>query len=246
MALVNHDTGEVVFKIVYCGTPLGGKTTNLTYIHHRIGKQHRGDLISLATSSDRTLFFDFLPVHAAVINGYKTRFQLYTVPGQVYYNATRQLVLRGVDGLVFVADSLPNRLEQNVESFRTMLQNLGQSRADPARLPLVLQYNKRDLPGVASVTELDRALNNGAIGRRLSTFEAVAPQGHNVLATLNAVSQEILRRFHSLAQSTAKGPASAATAPAHPSPAPGREPASGTPAPMPVPSQAVNPPAVAT
>ena len=197
MALINHETKEVTFKIVYCGTPLGGKTTNLTHIHTKVDEQQRGDLVSLATSTDRTLFFDFLPVHATEISGYQTRFQLYTVPGQVHYNATRQLVLHRADGLVFVADSTPDRLEANYHSFHAMIQNVRNNGADPARLPITLQYNKRDTPGATPTSELERYLNNGAVGgTRLPAFEAIATGGQNVLATLNSVTQEVLRRFH--------------------------------------------------
>ena len=219
MAIVNHETREVTFKIVYCGTPLGGKTTNLSYIHSRIDEGQRGDLVSLATSSDRTLFFDFLPVNASVINGFKTRFQLYTVPGQVYYNATRQLVLRGSDGLVFVADSAPERLAENARSFETMVVNVRQNGGDASVMPIALQYNKRDLPGALPVAHLEGTLNNGALGRRLHAFETVATTGHNVFATLNTVSQEILARFHRATGGAAeaqpqKQPASPAAVPA--------------------------------
>lgn len=208
MAVINHETREVTFKVVYCGTPLGGKTTNLTYIHSRIGEDLRGDLVSLATSSDRTLFFDFLPVSASVVNGFHTRFQLYTVPGQVHYNATRQLVLRGADALVFVADSSQARLAENLASFGTVLENVRGNGGDPARLPLALQYNKRDAPDALPVAHLEHYLNSGACGRRLPAFEAVATLGYNVFATLNAVSQEVLGRFY---RATA-GPASRAAA----------------------------------
>lgn len=196
MAIVNHQTREVVFKIVYCGTPLGGKTTNLAHIHSRIDRSQRGDLVSLATSSDRTLYFDFLPIHASLINGYQTRFQLYTVPGQVYYNATRQLVLKGADGIVFVADSQVERMEENVESFQTMLANLVDNGTNPARLPFVLQFNKRDLPDAAPAEYLHYLLNNGTSIPPVHAFESVATTGHNVFATLNAVSQLVLHRFH--------------------------------------------------
>ncbi len=193
MAIVNHETKEVTFKIVYCGTPLGGKTTNLSYIHSKVGQDHRGDLISLATSSDRTLFFDFLPINTTIINGFHTRFQLYTVPGQVYYNATRQLVLRGVDGLVFVADSSAPRMEENTASFRSMCQNVMDNGSEPSRIPLVLQYNKRDLPDAVPLDYLNYLLNGGG---HHAAFESVAQAGQNVFATLNSVTQQVLSRFH--------------------------------------------------
>jgi mutual gliding-motility protein MglA len=194
MAVVNHDTKEVSFKLVYCGTPMGGKTTNLNYIHSRIDGSQRGDLVSLATSSDRTLFFDFLPIQTVVINGYKTRFMLYTVPGQVNYNATRQMVLKGVDGIIFVADSQIDRMEENLTAWRSMERNLQDNQTPLSQLPLVLQFNKRDLPNIAPVQYMEYVLNNGP--RRFPFFEAAASSGGNVFATLNALAQEILQRFH--------------------------------------------------
>ncbi len=204
MAVVNHETREVAFKIVYCGTPMGGKTTNLNYIHGRIDRSQRGDLVSLATSTDRTLFFDFLPIHTVVINGYATRFMLYTVPGQVCYNATRQLVLKGVDGIVFVADSLLDRMEDNVSAWQSLQKNLADNGVAIEQLPLVFQYNKRDLEHVAPVPYLEYLLNNGAPRRR--HFETAASTGHNVFATLNSLAEEILQRFH---RATARRPQSA-------------------------------------
>ncbi len=194
MAVVNHDSKEVSFKLVYCGTPMGGKTTNLQYIHSRIDGQQRGDLVSLATSTDRTLFFDFLPIQTVVINGYRTRFMLYTVPGQVHYNATRQMVLKGVDGIIFVADSQLDRMEENLAAWRSMERNLQDNGTPLAQLPLILQYNKRDAPGAAPVPYMEYVLNNGT--RRYAHFEGIAASGHNVFATLNALAQEILQRFH--------------------------------------------------
>jgi len=208
MAVVNHDTKEVSFKLVYCGTPMGGKTTNLNYIHSRIDGTQRGDLVSLATSSDRTLFFDFLPIQTVVINGYKTRFMLYTVPGQAHYNATRQMVLKGVDGIIFVADSQIDRMEENLTAWRGMERNLHDNQTPLASLPLVVQYNKRDLPGIAPVQYLEFVLNNGA--QRFPHYEAAAAAGANVFATLNALAQEVLQRFHR----AATRPAAAAPRPA--------------------------------
>lgn len=194
MALVNHDSREVQFKIVYCGPAFSGKTTNLHYVHSQIDDGQRGDLLSMATSTDRTVFFDYLPIDAVLIKGYHTRFQLYTVPGQVAYNATRQLVLRGVDGLVFVADSAPDRLEANAESMQSTRENLAQNGVSMDELPMVLQYNKRDVEGATPVDHLNMLLNQGE--NPWPHFESVASQGHNVFATLNEVSQEVLRRFH--------------------------------------------------
>ena len=194
MAVINHDTREVSFKLVYCGTPMGGKTTNLSYIHSRIGADQRGDLVALATANDRTLFFDFLPVHTMVINGYKTKFMLYTVPGQVCYNATRQMVLRGADGIVFVADSDLDRMEENLTAWHGMIRNLADNGTPFAELPAVLQFNKRDLPNPAPVAYMEYLLNAGP--RRLPVFEAAAATGYNVFATLNALAQDVLHLFH--------------------------------------------------
>jgi signal recognition particle receptor subunit beta len=203
MALVNHETREVTFKIVYAGTPVGGKTTNLACIHSRIDAGQRGDMVSLATSTDRTLFFDFVPINTMMINGYKTKFLLYTVPGQVHYNATRQLVLRGADGIIFVADSQFDRLEENVDAARTLMKNLHDNGMSLDRLSLVLQYNKRDLENAAPVSYLDYLLNSGPA--TFPAFEAVASQGVNVFATLNAVSQLVLQRFHSVTAPAPRG-----------------------------------------
>jgi mutual gliding-motility protein MglA len=201
MAVVNHETKEVTFKIVYCGTPVGGKTTNLSYIHSRIESDQRGDLVSLATSTDRTLFFDFLPINTVVINGYATRFMLYTIPGQVCYNATRQLVLKGVDGIVFVADSAAERMEENIASLQTLRKNLQANGLALEELPLVFQYNKRDLPEAVPVAYLEYLLNN-TMPRRVH-FEAAASTGYNVFATLNAVAEQILQKFHFVTQPNA-------------------------------------------
>jgi signal recognition particle receptor subunit beta len=152
-------------------------------------------MVSLATSTDRTLFFDFVPINTMMINGYKTKFLLYTVPGQVHYNATRQLVLRGADGVIFVADSQFDRLDENVDSARTLMRNLHDNGMSLDRLPLVLQYNKRDLPNAAPVSYLDYLLNSGPVA--YPAFESVASQGVNVFATLNTLSQLVLQRFHS-------------------------------------------------
>ena len=198
MAVVNHETKEVTFKIVYCGTPVGGKTTNLSYIHSRIENDQRGDLVSLATSTDRTLFFDFLPINTVVINGYATRFMLYTIPGQVCYNATRQLVLKGVDGIVFVTDSAAERMAENLAGLQTLRKNIADNGLSMDQLPMVFQYNKRDLPNAVPVDYLEYLLNNTS-PRRLS-FEAAANTGYNVFATLNAVAEQILQKFHQATQ----------------------------------------------
>jgi mutual gliding-motility protein MglA len=194
MPIINYASKEIQFKIVYYGPALGGKTTNLQYIHSRISPSYRGDLISLATAADRTLFFDFLPVNAVVLQGFKTKFQLYTVPGQVIYNTTRQLVLRSVDGVVFVADSQWDKMQENVESFRNLEENLGRQHLKLDELPYALQYNKRDLAEVAPINYLEFLLNNRK--RRARYFEAVATTGFNVFAALDVVTQLLLHKFN--------------------------------------------------
>ena len=193
MSIINYASREIQFKIVYYGPALCGKTTNLAYIHQRISPHNRGDLVSLATASDRTLFFDFLPLNAVVIKGFVTKFQLYTVPGQVIYNATRQLVLRSTDGIVFVADSQWEKMEENVESFKNLGENLALQNASIDEIPLVLEYNKRDLPNVAPSNYMEYALNNRK--KRLQSFEVISSTGQNVFAALNAVSQILLHKF---------------------------------------------------
>jgi len=194
MPIINYASKEIQFKVVYYGPALGGKTTNLQYIHSRISPSYRGDLISLATAADRTLFFDFLPVNSIVLQGFKTKFQFYTVPGQVIYNTTRQLVLRSVDGVVFVADSQWDKMQENVESFRNLEENLGRQHLKLDELPYALQYSKRDLTDVAPVNYLEFLLNNRE--RRVRYFEAVATTGFNVFAALDAVTQLLLHKFN--------------------------------------------------
>jgi signal recognition particle receptor subunit beta len=193
MSIINYASREIQFKIVYYGPALCGKTTNLSYIHQRINPQNRGDLVSLATAADRTLFFDFLPLNAVVIKGFVTKFQLYTVPGQVIYNATRQLVLRSVDGLCFVADSQWEKMEENVESFKNLEENMAKQNILLDDMPCVLQYNKRDLPNIAPVNYMEYVLNNRK--KRLQSFEVISSTGQNVFAALNAVSQMLLHKF---------------------------------------------------
>ena len=193
MSIINYASREIQFKIVYYGPALCGKTTNLNYIHQRINPQNRGDLVSLATAADRTLFFDFLPLNAVVIKGFVTKFQLYTVPGQVIYNATRQLVLRSADGIVFVADSQWEKMEENVESFKNLEENLAKQNVALDEVPCVLQYNKRDLPNIAPVQYMEYVLNNRK--KRLQNFEVISSTGQNVFAALNAVSQILLHKF---------------------------------------------------
>ena len=191
MAVVNHDTREVQFKIVYCGTPLGGKTTNLIHIHERLAPEMRGHLASIATEQERTLFFDFLPVHPTIIGGYDTRFQLYSVPGQKMYGEIRRSVLTGVDGIVFVADSDPDRAEANLEAMESTLEALQALNRPFERMPVVFQFNKRDLPNAMPPDEMDEAL-----GVTRPSYLACANRGINVFATLDAVTQMVLRDFH--------------------------------------------------
>lgn len=185
MALFNYATRELSAKIVYYGPGLSGKTTNIEMIHKMLRPEQKGRLISLPTETDRTLFFDFLPIDLGQIKGFKVRFHLYTVPGQVFYNATRRLVLQGVDGVVFVADSQREMGNSNMESLKNLMDNLSTYGKKLEELPFVLQYNKRDLKNVATAKELDQALNF----LRVPTFEAVAPTGKGVTETLVAISR---------------------------------------------------------
>jgi signal recognition particle receptor subunit beta len=188
MTFINYASKEINCKIVYYGPGLGGKTTNLQYIYNKTAPDAKGKMISLATEADRTLFFDFLPLDLGTIRGFTTRFHLYTVPGQVFYDASRKLILKGVDGVVFVADSQRERMEANVESIRNLEQNLREHGLDLKTIPYALQFNKRDLPTAMPVDELYRTLNF----KREPTYEAVAPQGVGVFDTLKAVAKLIL------------------------------------------------------
>ena len=226
MSVINYASREINCKIVYYGPGLGGKTTNLEHVYARVAPDTRGKLISLATENERTLFFDFLPVDLGTIRGFKTRFHLYTVPGQVYYNASRKLILKGVDGVVFVADSQVERQEANVEAMQNLYDNMSEYGYDITRMPFVIQYNKRDLPNAAPIDELDQLLNPGfevmdqarqrpmadpgnpsrllveqvASGEwveRVPSVEAVAVAGDGVFATLKAVSKLVLKSLAS-------------------------------------------------
>jgi mutual gliding-motility protein MglA len=189
MSMINYASREINCKLVYYGPGLGGKTTNLEYVYNRVSPETRGKLISLATEQERTLFFDFLPVDLGSIRGFKTRFHLYTVPGQVYYNASRRLILKGVDGLVFVADSQAERMDANIAALENLYENLADYGYDPAQLPIVLQWNKRDLPSAVPIDELQRQLN--PMG--LQEHEAVAVTGAGVFDTLKTVSKLVLK-----------------------------------------------------
>jgi signal recognition particle receptor subunit beta len=222
MSMINYASREINCKIVFYGPGLGGKTTNLEYVYGKVSPSTRGKLISLATETERTLFFDFLPVDLGTIRGFKTRFHLYTVPGQVYYNASRKLILKGVDGVVFVADSQAERGEANLEAMQNLYDNMAAYGYDLTRMPFVIQYNKRDLPNAAPLAELQAMLNPGwevtdptrmrpladpfrpgeflvsqlPAGEwveRVPYFEAVAVTGDGVFDTLKAVSKLVLK-----------------------------------------------------
>ena len=195
MALINQASKEIQVKIVYYGPALCGKTTNLVKVHENVQTSgEKGKLVSLANqTSDRTLFFDFLPIEALSIKGYRTKFQLYTVPGQVIYNTTRQLVLRGVDGIVFVADSQYDKMQENVESFANLEENLRALKLNLADIPYVLQYNKRDLPNVAPVEYMDFLLNNR--DAQAPSFEGSAAKCEGVFETLNMITRMLLHKL---------------------------------------------------
>ncbi|MBX9927292.1 MAG: GTPase domain-containing protein [Gemmatimonadaceae bacterium] len=193
MSLVNYATREITCKIVYYGPGRSGKTTNLHYIYGQVPSDRKGQMVSLATQTDRTLFFDFLPLDLGTISGFTTRFQLYTVPGQVYYQATRKLVLQGADGVVFVADSQSRQLAENIESFQDLHANLADHGVDARGVPLVIQYNKQDLPGdlILPVAELEDQLNF----RGVPSYSADALHGPGVFETLRGISELVLRRL---------------------------------------------------
>jgi signal recognition particle receptor subunit beta len=225
MSMINYASREINCKLVYYGPGLGGKTTNLEFVYNKVAPNSRGKLISLATETERTLFFDFLPVDLGTIRGFKTRFHLYTVPGQVYYNASRKLILKGVDGVVFVGDSQIERMEANIESMQNLYDNMAQHGYNLTSIPFVIQYNKRDLPNAAPIRELQAALNpgwpvddpakqkttpdpyhegeflveevEGQWLERATYFEAVAMSGEGVFDTLKAVSKLVLKSLGS-------------------------------------------------
>lgn len=188
MSFVNYVTKEVNCKIVYYGPGLGGKTTNIQYVYQKTSGENRGNMIALNTENERTLFFDFLPLELGEIRGFKTRFHLYTVPGQVFYEASRKLILRGVDGIVFVADSQVEKMEANLESLRSLEKNLIEQGYDVEKMPIVMQWNKRDLPNVTSIKDLSQALNKW----KCPEFEAVAVKGDGVFDTLKMISKLVL------------------------------------------------------
>jgi signal recognition particle receptor subunit beta len=188
MSFVNSVTKEVNCKIVYVGTGLSGKTTNVQYVYENTRTDRAGKLVSLSTENERTLFFDFLPLAVGEVRGYKTRFHLYTIPGQTFYESSRDFILKGVDGVVFVVDSAPERIEANLEAWEQFQKALERQGYDLARIPLVFQYNKRDLHHAATIAELESTFNPG----RRPYFEAIANRGEGVMETLESISQMVI------------------------------------------------------
>jgi mutual gliding-motility protein MglA len=218
MASINYAAREISVKIVYYGPGLSGKTTNLQIIHRKIPLDHKSDMVSLATETDRTLFFDFLPLDLGTIKGFSTKFQLYTVPGQVYYNATRKLVLRGVDGVVFVADSAPDKIPENLESFQNLEDNLAEYHYKREEIPIIIQYNKRDLPNALSIPELQQQINK----YNLPYTESVANKGIGVFDALKLMGKIVidsLNKKYSRLSRGAPAPSAAAAAPQGAAPA---------------------------
>jgi signal recognition particle receptor subunit beta len=193
MSLINYSSREINCKIVYYGPGLCGKTTNIQYVYNKVDPGTKGKLITLATEMDRTLFFDFLPLELGTVKGFKTRFHLYTVPGQVYYDASRKLILRGVDGIVFVADSQSARYDANIESLYNLHENLEEYNLKIEDIPFVIQYNKRDMPDIISHEEMEQELNPEGY----PSFEAVAVKGDGVFDTLKSVAKGVLKRLSS-------------------------------------------------
>lgn len=194
MVQINFAKREINCKLVYYGPGLSGKTTNLEVVHKKAPASKKGELTSIATEGDRTLFFDYMPLELGKVGGMNTKFQLYTVPGQVYYNATRKLVLQGADGVVFVADSQPDKMEENLESLQNLSDNLKEQGLDIESIPLVLQWNKRDLPNVLPCEELDNKMNK--FRTKAPTFEAVAVTGEGVFPTLRKLAQMVLEKLN--------------------------------------------------
>jgi signal recognition particle receptor subunit beta len=191
MALINIASREIHCKIVYYGIGYCGKTTNLQYVYKSINPNARGDLLSIATETERTLFFDFLPLDLGTVHGFRTRFHLYTVPGQILYERTRLAVLNGADGIVFVVDSQAEKFEENVQSIAELDMHMRRIGKDMGTFPLIMQWNKRDMPNVLPVPVLDRYLNR----RRVPSFEAVASAGKGVFATLRAISKSVIAQL---------------------------------------------------
>lgn len=188
MSFVNYNTKEVNCKIVYYGPGLGGKTTNIQYVYKKTSGENKSDVISLNTENERTIFFDFLPLELGEIRGYKTRFHLYTVPGQAFYEASRKLILRGVDGIIFVADSQVEKMDANIKSLEALETDLKEQGYDINKVPIVVQWNKRDLPNIASVKDMEAQLNK----KNYPSHEAIAMEGVGVFETLKSISKHVL------------------------------------------------------
>ncbi len=188
MSFVNYHTKEINCKIVYYGPGLGGKTTNIQYVYQKTAANNKGQMVTLNTENERTLFFDFLPLDLGTIRGFKTRFHLYTVPGQVFYEASRKLILRGVDGIVFVADSQVDKMEENIKSLEGLAKNLTEQGQDIEKIPLVMQWNKRDLPNITSTENMEKKLN----ALDVPSFSASAINGEGVFETLKTISKLVL------------------------------------------------------
>lgn len=211
MVQINFALKEVNCKVVYYGPGMSGKTTNLEIVHQKAPEENKGELTSISTDGDRTLFFDFMPLDLGNVAGMRTKFQLYTVPGQVYYNSTRKLVLQGVDGVIFVADSDPEKMDENLESYANLIENLAEYGKDVRELPHVIQYNKRDLPNALPVEEIDRQLNKFGV----PTFEAVACTGEGVFPTLKTLAAMVLESIEKIDGRNQRRPAArSAAAPA--------------------------------
>ncbi len=226
MAIFNYAAREMTAKIVYYGPGLSGKTTSIQYIHTKISPKSKGKLVSLATETDRTLFFDFFPVEFGQIGGFKVKFNFYTVPGQVFYNTTRKLVLKGADGVVFVADSQSGMMEQNLESLTNLKENLKAHGIDWETVPFIIQYNKRDLPGVMGLEEMRRQLNL----RGVPDFETSATAGDGIMEAMKAICKMVLEDIQKKQKRSAgkKEPQAAAAAPAGPREVPAAQPAQHT------------------
>jgi len=190
MALVNYQKHEIIYKVVYYGTGLGGKTTNLRYLHANLDKSVRGELVTVATETERTLFFDFMPLDLGDVEGFKTRFALYTVPGQTEYGESRRMILKGADGIIFVADSSAVRRRANIDALAGMMDNLKEHKLNLGQVPWVLQYNKRDLTDALAVETLEKDLNESGV----PSFEAIATEGKAVFATLKSLSHLVVQR----------------------------------------------------
>lgn len=234
MVQINFALKEVNCKVVYYGPGMSGKTTNLEIVHQKAPEENKGELTSISTDGDRTLFFDFMPLDLGNVAGMRTKFQLYTVPGQVYYNSTRKLVLQGVDGVIFVADSDPDKMDENIESYANLIENLEEYGKDVRELPHVIQYNKRDLPNAMPVAEMDKRLNKFGV----PTFEAVACTGEGVFPTLKTLAAMVLESIEKI---DGRNPRKAAA----PKPAAPAAPRAAAPRPAAAPAAAVGKPAPA-